>query len=152
MLTPQDMGNQLALEVVKEGIKFLFGVAKSTLEAIRTKGKKIDSAKENIDNSKTESAISNVVVNSPTDLLSKLDFKAATIEEANIKSLLEQIEIHNRNINHYETQKATFGLFVPPYIESGILKEKDSLIEKSKHLRSILERVYKTRFDLPQFD
>ncbi len=152
MVTPQDMGNQLAMEVIKEGIKFLFGVAKSTLDAIRAKGKKADNSEVSSSNSNIEIDESSRAINKSTELSSKFDLKTATIEEENIKSLLEQIEIHNRNLNHYETQKATLGLFVPPFVESGILKEKNSLIEKSRHLRSILEKVYKTQFDLPQFD
>jgi len=74
----------------------------------------------------------------------KKEFKEDIFEIYNdeIKALIQQIEIHQKNLLHYQLQDAKMGMLAPPLIANGILDEKDALREKGIRLKKLIENIY----------
>jgi hypothetical protein len=66
----------------------------------------------------------------------------AEMLEYEIRSLVDMIRTHRKNILDYEKTEALYGDLVPLHIRRGIERESMNLIEKSERLKALLEKVY----------
>ena len=58
------------------------------------------------------------------------------------EGLINQIQIHRRNLVDLEAAEAKFGVLTLPYIKREIEDQADAIIEKSSRLKSLLEQIY----------
>jgi len=75
-------------------------------------------------------------------VVSKQKIKVAIFRhyQNEIKSLLQQLEIHQNNLNHALEQEAKWGAaLVPPIIENNIRDEMAEIKSKSSRLRHLLD-------------
>jgi hypothetical protein len=74
--------------------------------------------------------------------MSAINIQIAETNCYEIKSLVQQIQIHRRNLVDFEAAESEFGALAPPNIKRGIERETSALVEKSLRLKDLLEQIY----------
>jgi hypothetical protein len=83
-----------------------------------------------------------------SDALARLiDRQEAEANAYVIQGLVEQIEIHHKNLIDQETVQAEYGALTPQHVKRAIEREASAIIEKSARLKELLERVYQGRIE-----
>jgi hypothetical protein len=59
-----------------------------------------------------------------------------------IKGLVEQLEIHHRNLTDLEGVETEFGALTPLHVKRGIEREANAILEKSERLTTLVSQVY----------
>ncbi len=81
----------------------------------------------------------------PASLMSAIDVQMAQTSVYEIESLVQQIQIHRRNLVDFESAESEFGSLTPPHIKRGIEREASATLEKSIRLKSLLEEIYRKK-------
>ena len=123
---------QIAIEIVKEGIKFLLGEASKFLDLYREKMRKGEK------------------IPSPPLSLDLDEFKMRLIE-IEVESLMTQIETHQRVLEKLEHTRTRMGEFTPPYISLDIEDRRKDMYAKGKRLKELLEQAYNKTFEVEGF-
>lgn len=120
----------VGIPLLVKAIDFLVNLAKKKFGKQSKPSKEIDV--NSVDNAKKEAY--RLQVNST--LLRRCEYE--------ISSLLEQLEIHQRNLNIALKQKAKWGdSLVPSIIENNIIDEEASIKRKGQKLQILLENLTK---------
>ena len=82
------------------------------------------------------------------DLAMAINAQAAEANAYVIKGLVEQINIHQRNLTDLEKTEAEYGPLTPAHVKRGIEREAVALVEKSGRLKELLEQVHGKSIDL----
>jgi hypothetical protein len=72
-----------------------------------------------------------------------MDSSMAQTTAYEIRGLVEQIQIHRRNLTDLESQQTVFGALVPPHVKRGIERESQGIVEKTAQLVQLLKQVYR---------
>ena len=137
--------------VIVEATKFVFGEVGKWLDQVRKQSK--DSTLE----SSTLVALEGVpaltsqefirLAENPASLMSVINVQVARTNVYEIESLIQQIQIHRRNLVDFEAAEAEFGALTPQHIKRGIEREASATFEKSVRLRGLLEQIYGRRIE-----
>ena len=134
------------MPVIVEATKFVFGEASKWLDKFRNKdlNPSLNSAKANANENVptlTLQEFSRLEAN-PSSLLSVINVQMAETNAYEIKSLVEQIQIHRRNLADHETVQAEYGAVTPQHIKRGIEREASESEKKALRLIKLLEQIY----------
>ena len=132
--------------VIVEATKFVFGEVSKWLDQVRKQTQ--DSLPESSQvivhegvPTLTQQEFTQLAEN-PVSLMSVIDVQLARTNVYEIESLVQQIQIHRRNLVDFEAAESEFGSLTPPHIKRGIEREASATLEKSVRLRSLLEEIY----------
>jgi len=142
------------IPIIVEATKFLFNEAGKLLDQVR---KRSSPSPESSNNNSTvvlsESPLSKnasflthqefeALEANPDNLIAAINISQAKTNAYEIKSLVEQIQIHRKNLVDFEKTEAEFGSLTPQHIKRGIDRESTAIYEKTTGLKTILEQVY----------
>jgi hypothetical protein len=65
-----------------------------------------------------------------------------------IKGLVEQIQIHRKNLTDLEKTEAEYGALVPQHIKRAIERESTGIIDKTLELQGLLSSVYQRKLEI----
>ena len=83
----------------------------------------------------------------PSKLEASINVRSAKADAYEIQGLVNQIQIHRKNLVDLETTEAEYGSLTPQHIKRGIEREADAIVEKSARLKGLLEQVYERRIE-----
>lgn len=75
-------------------------------------------------------------------LVSMVNVSVAETNAYVIKGLVEQLEIHHRNLTDLEGVESEFGALTPMHVRRGIEREANAVLEKSERLIELISQVY----------
>lgn len=134
------------LPIILEATKFLFGELRQRLEDSRQSAKEAPAPSAHDISDKNVFKISQqdlvAFERNPQDLGSLINTHAAETNAYVIKGLVEQLQIHLKNINDLERVQAQYGLLTPQHVKHGIEYEAKEIAEKSERLKHFLTIVY----------
>jgi hypothetical protein len=137
--------------VIVEATKFVFSEVGKWLDQVRKQSK--DSLPESSQviapegvPALTQQEFTQLAAN-PASLMSVIDAQMARTNVYEIESLIQQIQIHRRNLVDFEAAEAEFGALTPQHIKRGIEREASATFEKSVRLRGLLEQIYGRRIE-----
>jgi hypothetical protein len=78
----------------------------------------------------------------PPELESAINVQLAKTDAYEIRGLVNQIQIHRRNLIDFKTTEAEYGPLAPQFVKRGVEREADAIVEKSARLKGLLEQVY----------
>lgn len=132
--------------VIVEATKFVFGEVSKWLDQVRKQTQ--DSLPESSQvivhegvPTLTQQEFDKLAAN-PASLMSVIDVQMARTNAYEIEGLVQQIQIHRRNLVDFEATESEFGSLTPTHIKRGIEREASATLEKSIKLRSLLEEIY----------
>lgn len=132
--------------VIVEATKFLFDEVGKWIDDVRQRSKKTSTelTQNVIDNQATKLTRQNFVAleENPKELESLINVQQAETDVYVIRGLINQIQIHRRNLVDLEAAEAKFGVLTLPYIKREIEDQAGAIIEKSSRLKSLLEQIY----------
>jgi hypothetical protein len=76
------------------------------------------------------------------ELVASINAQLAETNAYTVKGLVEQIQIHRRNLVDHEKVEAEYGVLTPQHIKRAIEREASAIIEKSIRLKGLLEQIY----------
>lgn len=139
------------IPIITEATKFLFDEASQWLEIVRKRtGSKVNASESE------EDAGLPVLDRQQFSSLAD-DFKAlrATIDRVAVESsayriqgLVEQIQIHYKNLTDLENTEAEFGPLTPQHIKRAIERESQAVLSKTQELQKLLSSVYQKRLQV----
>lgn len=137
--------------VIVEATKFVFGEVGKWLDQVRKQSKNSlpESSQVAVHEGVpmlTQQEFTQLAAN-PTSLMSVINVQLAKTNIYEIESLVQQIQIHRRNLVDFEAAEAEFGALTPQHIKRGIEREASATFEKSVRLRGLLEQIYGRRIE-----
>jgi hypothetical protein len=137
--------------IIVEATKFMFDEVGKWIDDVRQRSKKTPTElTENVATDQTTKLTRHDFVNleaNPKELESSINIRLAETDAYVIQGLIKQIQTHRRNLVNYEGAEAEYGILTPPHIKRGIEREADAIVEKTAHLKSLLEQVYGRRIE-----
>ncbi len=137
--------------VIVEATKFVFGEVGKWLDQVRKQGKHSSTESSQIVGSEGVPALTQQefieLAANPDSLMSMINIQMAKTNVYEIESLIQQIQIHRRNLVDFEATEAEFGALTPQHIKRGIEREASATFEKSVRLRGLLEQIYGRRIE-----
>jgi hypothetical protein len=139
------------IPIIVEATKFVFDEVGKWIDDVRQRSKKdISEPIKNKADMKapklTQKDFAYLEAN-PPELVAAINIHSAKTDVYEIRGLVNQIQTHRRNLIDLETTEAEYGPLTPQHIKRGIEREADAIIEKSTHLKSLLEQVYGRRIE-----
>lgn len=138
--------------VIVEATKFVFGEVGKWLDQVRKRSK--DSSPESsqtVVNEKVpvlnQQEFTQLAAN-PTSFISVINVQMAETNVYEIESLVQQIQIHRRNLVDFEAVEAEFGVLTPQHIKRGIERESSATLEKYLRLKTLLEQIYGKKIEI----
>lgn len=136
------------MPVIVEATKFVFSEVGKWLDQAKKRNK--DSSPESSQVVMHKVASASVLTQqefarleaNPTSLISVINVQTAKTNVYEIKNLVQQIQIHRRNLVDFEAAEAEFGALTPQHIKRGIERESSEIVEKSLRLKYLLEQIY----------
>jgi len=134
------------MPIIVEATKFFFNEVGKVIDLARKYAKPsavIDGKAMNENQTRTLSKeeLLNLEQN-PNSIQALLNIHYVKNNAQMIKSVMEQLEIHIKNLNHLETVQSQFGLLVPLHIKNEIENESTQIVEKSQKLQNLLSASY----------
>lgn len=83
----------------------------------------------------------------PTAMVTTIDAQLAETNAYVIRGLMEQIQVHRRNLIDHEKTEAEYGALTPQYVRRAIEHEATAIIQKYERLKSLLEQLYGRRIE-----
>jgi hypothetical protein len=123
----------IGVPILMKAVDFLFGLAKDRVS--KSKSNKPDEAPNNNSHIELEHSLEEVHH-------WQVDTALLQMYQVEIAAVLDQLEIHQRNLNLAHQQKAKWGeTLVPPIIEHNIRDEQAAIGMKVSRLTELLEQV-----------
>lgn len=82
------------------------------------------------------------------NLMSAINANLAETNAYAIHGLVQQLQIHIRNLIDLETTEAQYGALTPQHVKRGIEHEAKAIVEKTGRLRDLLSLVYGKRIEI----
>lgn len=142
------MIDPVQLPILLKAIDFVFGEGRKILEERRERRKMNDNS-QNSENQEPAKEITPPELKEENEikqdlLSSKIDEILWQNYEADVKSLVKQLESHSTNYHLAREQYAKWGSeLVPPIVVHRMTDAENRMLETKKELENILSKVYK---------
>ncbi len=137
--------------IIVEATRFMFDEVGKWIDDVRQRSKKAPTElTENVADHQASKLTRQDFVAleaNPKELESSINDRLAEADAYVIQGLINQIQIHRRNLVNFEEAEAEYGVLTPPHIKRGIEREADAIVEKIVRLKSLLEQVYGRRIE-----
>lgn len=134
------------MPVIVEATKFMFNEVSKWLDRTRQQSNNFHPESSSTVSQEKSSILTKQefahLEKNPADLMALINVQFAETNIYEIKSLVDQIHIHRKNLIDFEATEAEFGSLTPPHVKRGIDREASAIVEKSSHLKQLLEQVY----------
>jgi hypothetical protein len=137
------------IPVLVEAAKFFFNEATQWLEIVR---KRISSEKEP---SKSNAKLDQLapfdkqqfsgLEKDPEALKEMFDRSAVELNVYRIKGLVDQLQIHYKNLTDHEKTEAEYGVLVPQHTKRAIERESEAILAKTQELQDLLSLVFQKK-------
>jgi hypothetical protein len=128
--------------IIVEATKFVFTEAGKWIESIRKKvPDKASLPKTTLALPITQTQFSATQADLQA-MAAMMDSSAAETMAYEIQGLVEQIQMHRRNLTDLETQETEFGGLVPTHVKRGIERESQYFVKKTTRLVKLLNEIY----------
>lgn len=139
------------IPIIVEATKFVFNEIGKWLDHVRQRtGKATSEPSEGILEEKspklTQQDFAALEAN-PVDLAAAINAQLSETNAYVIRSLVDQIQIHRRNLIDHEATEAEYGALTPQHVKRAIEREATAIVEKSDRLKSLLEQIYGRRIE-----
>lgn len=139
----KEMDISIAMPLILQATKFLFDELKEWLDNKEDSSKPLTiQSKEQFEKTMTLQGFESLSSKPVEDIISEINLHNATSYEYEISGLIEQIQIHKKNIVDMELQETQFGQLTPIHIKRGLEQEHLKIREKSIRLKHLLEQIY----------
>lgn len=139
------------MPIIVEATKFVFDEVGKWIDAVRQRSKKpvpeSTGVTVDVETPKLTQQDFSALEANPSALEGAINVRSAQLDAYEIRGLVNQIQIHRRNLVDLETTEAEYGSLTPQHIKRGIEREADAIVEKSARLKSLLEQVYERRIE-----
>lgn len=140
------MDPTLLAPVIVEATKFMFSEVGKWLDQVRKRSENAAPKSSEIVLPETAPKLTQqefaFLESNPQYLIATIDVHQAQTNAYEIEKLVEQIQIHRRNLVDNEATEAEFGALTPQHIKRAIEREATAIVDKSARLRNLLEQVY----------
>ena len=141
-----DMNVSTFVPVLVEATKFMFSEVSKWIDEVRRKSKDPLSESSQPVVCKELPVLSQhefiSLVENPNVLMSMINVQMAMTNAYEIESLVQQIQIHRKNLLDFEATEAEFGSLTPQHVRRGIEREASATFEKSVRLKGFLQQIY----------
>lgn len=140
------------IPVIVEATKFFFNKASQWLEIVRkrTSPEKGDSkTNRGLDKlAPLDKHLFSGLEGNPEVLKEMIDRTAVASNVYRITGLVEQLQIHYKNLTDHEKTEAEFGALVPQHVKRAIEKESEAIVIKTQELQDLLSLVFQKRLQV----
>ena len=136
--------------IIVEATKFIFNEVSKWIDRVRQRSEKSSQPCKSVLEEKTPKLTPQDFVALEADPVALGATINAQLAETNayvIKGLMEQIQIHHRNLIDHEKTEAEYGALTPQFVRRAIEREATAIVEKTEQLKSLLEQVYGRRIE-----
>jgi hypothetical protein len=139
------------IPIIVEATKFVFDEVGKWIDDVRQRSKLPSTQMtQNVADSNTSMLTRQdfaALESNPKSFETSINVQVAQTDAYEIQGLVNQIQIHRRNLVDLEGTETEYGVLTPQHIKRGIEREANAIVEKSARLKSLLEQVYGRRIE-----
>jgi hypothetical protein len=140
------------IPIIVEATKFLFDEASQWIAVVRKQTPPEKSTAETVGDQGQQVVLDKQDFSKLDDdreaLKRMLDRTRVESNTYRIKSLVDQIRIHHKNLCDLQETEAEFGALVPHHIRRGIERESEAILDKTQELQDLLSGVYQRKVQI----